>query len=43
MRLPFQRSWERRESPFHPLPQPKPPQKGGRPRPEVYTHPEHGI
>ena len=41
--LPFQWSWEDRESPFHPVPQPKMPDKGGQPVPETYDMPEQGI
>ena len=41
--LPFQWSWEDRESPFHPVPQPKMPDKGGQPTPEIYDMPEQGI
>lgn len=37
MRLPFQRSWEDRGTMFHPIPQPKYPDKFGTERPEAPT------
>lgn len=41
MQLPFERSWDKRDPVFHPLPQPKLPDKGGRPPPEtIYSAPE---
>lgn len=40
MQLPFERSWEKREPVFHPLPQPKLPDKGGVPPPAIYSAPE---
>lgn len=41
MQLPFERSWDKREPVFHPLPQPKLPDKGGRPPPApLYAAPE---
>jgi hypothetical protein len=40
MQLPFDFSWERREPVFHPLPQPKLPEKGGMPPPTIYKAPE---
>lgn len=41
MQLPFERSWDRREPVFHPLPQPKLPDKGGAPPPApLYAAPE---
>ena len=41
MRLPFERSWDKREPVFHPLPQPKLPDKGGRPPDTtIYSAPE---
>ena len=43
MDSPFQWSWENRESPFYPIPQPKLPDKMGQPKPEIYDMPEQGI
>jgi hypothetical protein len=45
MRLPFERSWDRREPVFHPLPQPKlPDKKEPAPRPApLYVAPEQGA
>lgn len=44
MRLPFERSWDKREPVFHPLPQPKLPDKGGAPPPApLYSAPEQGA
>jgi hypothetical protein len=41
MQIPFERSWEKRDPVFHPLPQPKLPEKGGQPPPAtVYSAPE---
>ena len=41
MQLPFERSWDKRDPVFHPLPQPKLPEKGGQPPPAtIYTAPE---
>lgn len=40
MQLPFERSWEKREPVFHPLPQPKLPDKGGAPPATIYSAPE---
>ncbi len=41
MQLPFERSWDKRDPVFHPLPQPGLPDKGGRPPPEtIYSAPE---
>jgi hypothetical protein len=41
MQLPFERSWDKREPVFHPLPQPKVPDKGGREPPAtIYSAPE---
>jgi hypothetical protein len=41
MRLPFERSWDKRDAEFHPLPQPKLPDKGGAPPPAtIYSAPE---
>lgn len=40
MQLPFERSWDKREPVFHPLPQPKLPDKGGMPPPMIYSAPE---
>jgi hypothetical protein len=40
MQLPFERSWEKREPVFHPLPQPKLPDKGGPPPATIYSAPE---
>jgi hypothetical protein len=40
MQLPFERSWDKREPVFHPLPQPKLPDKGGMPPPTIYSAPE---
>ena len=40
VQLPFERSWEQREPVFHPLPQPKLPEKGGMPPPTIYKAPE---
>jgi hypothetical protein len=40
MQLPFERSWDKREPVFHPLPQPKLPEKGGMPPPTIYAAPE---
>ena len=42
MQLPFERSWDKRDPVFHPLPQPKLPEKGGREAPPTttYTAPE---
>jgi hypothetical protein len=40
MQLPFERSWERREPVFHPLPQPQLPDKNGLPPPTIYKAPE---
>ena len=41
MQLPFERSWDKREPVFHPLPQPKLPDKGGEPPPAtIYSAPE---
>lgn len=43
MRLPFEHSWDKREPMFHPLPQPKLPDKGGEPPPRIYSAPEQGA
>ncbi len=44
MQLPFERSWDKREPMFHPLPQPKLPDKGGAPPPATtYSAPEQGA
>ncbi len=43
MRLPFERSWDKREPMFHPLPQPKLPEKSGPPVPQTYSAPEQGA
>ena len=44
MQLPFERSWDKREPVFHPLPQPKLPEKGGAPPPAtIYRAPEQGV
>jgi hypothetical protein len=43
MQLPFERSWERRDPVFHPLPQPKLPDKNGLPPPILYKAPEQGA
>jgi hypothetical protein len=40
MQVPFERSWEKREPVFHPLPQPKLPEKGGHPPATIYSAPE---
>ena len=41
MQIPFERSWEKRDPVFHPLPQPKLPEKGGQPPPSTtYAAPE---
>jgi hypothetical protein len=40
MQFPFERSWDKREPVFHPLPQPKLPDKGGAPPPTIYSAPE---
>lgn len=40
MQLPFERSWDKREPVFHPLPQPKLPDKGGQPPATIYSAPE---
>ncbi len=40
MQLPFECSWEKRDPVFHPLPQPKLPDKGGVPPPTIYSAPE---
>jgi hypothetical protein len=41
MQIPFERSWEQREPVFHPLPQPKLPEKGAQPPPAtIYSAPE---
>jgi len=41
VQLPFERSWDKRDPVFHPLPQPKLPEKGGQPPPAtIYTAPE---
>ncbi len=40
MQFPFERSWEKRDPIFHPLPQPKLPEKGGVPPPTIYSAPE---
>jgi hypothetical protein len=40
MQLPFEFSWEKREPVFHPLPQPKLPDKNGLPPPTIYKAPE---
>jgi hypothetical protein len=40
MQLPFERSWDKREPVFHPLPQPKLPDKDGMPPPMIYSAPE---
>ena len=41
MQIPFERSWEKRDPVFHPLPQPKLPEKGGQPPPSTtYSAPE---
>jgi hypothetical protein len=38
MQLPFERSWDKRDPVFHPLPQPKLPEKGGREPPPTTTY-----
>ncbi len=44
MQLPFERSWDKREPVFHPLPQPKLPDKRGEPPPaQLYQAPEQGA
>lgn len=44
MQLPFERSWDKRAPVFHPLPQPKLPDKGGAPPPApLYAAPEQGA
>ena len=44
MHLPFERSWDKRDPVFHPLPQPKLPDKGGAPPPApLYQAPEQGA
>jgi hypothetical protein len=40
MQLPFEFSWEKRDPVFHPMPQPKLPEKNGAPPPTVYKAPE---
>jgi hypothetical protein len=41
MQLPFERSWDKRQPEFHPLPQPKLPEKGGsEPPATIYAAPE---
>ncbi len=41
MQLPFERSWDKRDPVFHPLPQPKLPEKAAPPPPAtIYTAPE---
>jgi hypothetical protein len=41
VQLPFERSWDKRDPVFHPLPQPKLPEKGGQPPPSTtYSAPE---
>jgi hypothetical protein len=40
MQLPFEFSWEKRDPIFHPLPQPKLPEKQGVPPPTIYKAPE---
>jgi hypothetical protein len=40
VQLPFEFSWEKREPVFHPLPQPKLPEKHGLPPPTIYKAPE---
>ena len=43
VQLPFERSWDKREPVFHPIPQPKLPDKNGVPPPQIYTAPEQGV
>jgi hypothetical protein len=44
MQLPFERSWDKRKPVFHPLPQPKLPDKGGAQPPSItYAAPEQRI
>ena len=44
VQIPFERSWDKREPVFHPLPQPKLPDKGGAPPPAtIYAAPEQGA
>lgn len=44
VQLPFERSWDKRDPVFHPLPQPKLPDKGGQSPPAtVYSAPEQGA
>jgi len=44
MHLPFEHSWDKREPMFHPLPQPKLPEKRGVPPPAtLYSAPEQGA
>lgn len=40
MRMPFERSWDKREPMFYPMPQPKMPDKNGEPPPQIYSAPE---
>jgi len=40
MRMPFERSWDKREPMFYPMPQPKMPDKNGEPPPTIYSAPE---
>lgn len=44
MQIPFERSWDKRDPVFHPLPQPKLPEKRGEPPPAtIYSAPEQGA
>ncbi len=43
MRLPFERSWDKRDAMFYPEPQPMLPEKHGAPPPMMYQAPEQGA